>query len=147
VELKVRVLCRDMPGISFEKRVSREQIRLGLQRGENIEGALAADRDLVVFELVFTVRRQPDGRPNFLGPYAKGPVAERFFYLVWAEQAADGSLVMFQRAKVPLSQLRWQDVEAAAREERPIEVELTVKDAKGGPKSGSFRTNELRWSV
>jgi hypothetical protein len=152
VELKVRAVCRDMPGVFFEERVSgervcRKQIRLGLQRGESIEGAVAADRDLVAFEPVFTVRRQPNGRPNFLGPYAKGPVAERFFYLVWAEQAADGSLVMFRRAKVPLGHLRWEDVEAAVREERPIEVELTLTDAKGGPKSGSFPFDDLHWSV
>jgi hypothetical protein len=53
--------------------------------------------------------------------------------------------VMFRRVKVPLSHLRWADVEGAVQEGRPLEVELIMTDAKGQPRSGSIPLAEVRY--
>ncbi|MEZ4726175.1 MAG: DUF5990 family protein [Caldilineaceae bacterium] len=152
MELSVQVICRQLPASVWTEQVKgkwvrREQIHLGLQRGEVIEAAVAVDAEPIVFDLLFTVRQQANGEPNFLGPYAKGAVADRFFYLVWATPAADGRLTMFRRVKVPLHYLSWDAVARAVQEVRPIEVELTLTDASGAPRSASLRADELRWSV
>jgi len=152
MELKVRVVCRKLPGSAWIEQVKgepvrREQIHLGLQRGEVIEDAVAVDAEPIVFEPLFTVRQQANGAPNFLGPYAKGTVAERFFYLMWTAPAADGSLALFRRVKVPLHHLSWDAVAKAVQEARPLVVEVTLTDANGAPRSGSLRADEMRWSV
>ena len=151
MELKIRVVCTHLPGREFQESGSstllRRDIHLGVQRGETVEQLVAADCSKAEFDLTFPVQRAGTGKPNFTGPYAKGTRDARFFYLVWMADSGNGHLGMFRRAKVHLSDLPWERVEAAAIEDRPLKVSLEMTDAKGGPKCASVKANEVRWSL
>ncbi len=143
MNLTIKVVCEDMPGASFKD----EQIFLGIQRGEEVLGFVPGDEEGAVFEPEFRVAKQPDGRPNFLGPYAKGTAAERFFYLSWGAKGAGGALGMFRRAKIHLNHLTWEQVEAAAESGEPITVTLSMTDKRGEPRCASIRADVARWEA
>ncbi len=150
MEVEIDVLCTQLPGSRFDdvaggQAVQRSRIVLALQRGEDLVGPVDGDARQARFRPRFEVRQRADGRPNFLGPYAKGTPDQRFFYLAWAERDAAGALRMFRRAKVHLSGLRWDAVSAAAAERRPLRVEIAMTDAKGGPRCASIHPDQAHW--
>ena len=127
--------------------VAIEPVHLGIQRGEEVLDATPADRDKVVFQLVFRVAKQADGATGFYGPYAKGTPQERFFYLSWVVKGKYGALTMFRRAKIHLNHLKWPDVERAVKDGRPVRVELSMTDRKGEPLCASVRPGVARWTT
>lgn len=152
MNVTLQVICRDLPGATWVdaeggEPPARERIHLGIQKGESIVEAVPASKERVVFEPVFRVSPLPGGGTNFLGPFAKGTPAERFFYLSWAVDAGGGELKMFRRAKVHLSHLPWLTVEKAATSGTPLRVELSMTDERGGPLCGSVRGRQVRWDL
>src|SRR6185436_5301064 len=105
-----------------------------IQYGNEVIEAVPANRKRVVFKPGFRVAPLPDGKTNFLGPFAKGTQSERFFYLTWVEKREDGHLIMFRRAKIHLSQLPWAEVEKAIHAGKPLSVTLSLTDKRGGPR-------------
>ena len=90
--LKLKVICTELPGTRFEdphahKPKIKEPVYLGIQRGKEVIEQVSADRREVVFYPEFRVGEKPDGAPNFLGPYAQGRPADRFFIFpgAWCE--------------------------------------------------------------
>jgi hypothetical protein len=152
MELTIRVICVNLPGEKFVERQGiettvREGIHLGIQRAEVVVDAVPANRKKVVFEPTFRVSQLSGGRTNFLGPFAKGTPKERFFYLSWVVKDAEGGLSMFRRAKVRLSHLPWSRVEQAVRSGKPLCVELSMTDMRGGPLCGSVREEDAKWQI
>lgn len=152
MDVTIRLTCTKLPGRAFAgisngEAFAYSNVHVGLQRGEEIVDTAPGDAEVAIFEPVFRVERTPDGRPNFLGPYAKGPKDERFFYLSWVEKAPSGALTRFRRAKIHLGHLDWSVVEAAARTGAPIEAELALTDRRGGPLCASVRDGVVRWKV
>ena len=152
MELTIKVICVDLPGGKFVEGhggagAIREGIHLGIQRGEEVVDAAPGNSKEIVFEPTFRVSPLAGGRTNFLGPFAKGTPKERFFYLSWVVKGAEGRLTMFRRAKVHLSHLPWSRVEEAARSGKPLCVELSMTDSRGGPLCGSVRDDDARWQV
>ena len=85
--LKLKVVCTQLSGTRFEdphshKPKIKEPVYLGIQCGKEVIDQVSADRREVVFYPEFKVGKKPDGSPNFLGPYAQGRPADRFFYLI-----------------------------------------------------------------
>jgi hypothetical protein len=145
--LKVRVVCTKLPGIRFVEAsagVVREPVHLGVQRGTEVIDLVPADRRQVTFNVEFEVGRQPDGRLNFLGPYAQGDRHDRFFYLSWAEARGD-TFAMFRRLKIRLGHLTERRVLAAVRNGRPITVRLSLTDTKGGPLCATPPAANITW--
>jgi hypothetical protein len=139
-----------LPGIEFldtqaEKSLTYKPVYLGIQKGETVIEAVPANRKRVVFEPVFRVAPLAGGKTNFLGPYAKGTPSARFFYLSWVVKGEGGDLTMFRRFKVDLSHLTWPQVENAARSGKPLIVNLSMTDQRGGPVCGSDRRGHVRW--
>lgn len=152
MELTIKVICVDLPGGKFVdmqggETAIRERIYLGIQRAEGVVDAAPGNSKKIVFEPTFRVSPLAGGRTNFLGPFAKGTPKERFFYLSWVVKGADGRLTMFRRAKVHLSHLPWYRVEEAVRSGKPLCVELSMTDSRGGPLCGSVRDEDARWQV
>jgi hypothetical protein len=117
-ELEIEVTCHHLPGIRFTDSHSpecqtAEPVYLGIQKGNEVIEAVPADRKKVVFRPTFRVSKQPDGSPNFLGPFAKGTPQERFFYLSWGVMGKKDEFAMFRRAKIHLNHLTWAQVSAA----------------------------------
>lgn len=148
MELKIKVICEDLPGTKFlDKSVAREHIYVGIQRGGEVVEAVPANRKRIVFEPEFRVSPLPDGKTNFLGPYAKGTPTERFFYLSWVIKGEEGTLTMFGRAKIHLSHIRWSQIEEAMRSGKPLSVTVSLTDKRGEPRCGSIRGEDVRWHV
>ena len=155
MELTVKVVCKDLTsrdlvgtlkGASAQP-ISPDQVLIGLQHGEAPEALVPVDTANVVFELRFRVAQLPNGAANFLGPYAKGTPAQRFFYLVWVVRDPAGNLTTFGRTKVSLSHLTWPQVEAAAHAGRPLTVTLSLMDARGKPRLATLKAEDMRWEV
>jgi hypothetical protein len=152
MELKIKVICEGLPGTKFvttcgDGSVTYEPVYVGIQRGAEVVEAVPASRKRVVFEPKFRVAPLPDGRTNFLGPFAKGTPIERFFYLSWVVKGEDGRLTMFRRAKIHLSHLPWAQVEEAIGSDKPLTVALSLTDKRGGPRCGSIRGDSIQWQV
>jgi hypothetical protein len=149
MELTIEVACENLPGREFcEARgepAVRRDVHLGIQQGEAVVGAVPGDAERVVFRPVFRVSPLPDGKTNFLGPFAKGTPGERFFYLSWVARVEDGGLAMFRRLKVHLSHLPWSRVEGAVRSGEPLAVRISMTDGRGGPLCGSIREGSGIW--
>jgi len=86
LELKIKVICEDLPGTPLPDSpsgadVAHRDIHLGIQRGDDIIDLARANQKRVVFEPAFRVLPLPEDKTNFLGPFAKGTPTQRFFYL------------------------------------------------------------------
>jgi len=146
--LRVDVRCSDLPGRKFSDPMDalcREPVYLGIQRGREVIDQVPADRRSARFAAEFTVTRQADGSPNFLGPFAQGTPADRFFYLSWGVKKRGGPFEMFRRLKVRLGHLTWRAIRASASTGKPIIVELRLTDAKGAPLCATPPKAHVRW--
>src|SRR5258708_7433429 len=97
-EVPIRIIVEDPPSA----------VRLAVQRGkaELLDPKTSSQRT-VVFEFSIRARNdRPDG-PNFLGPYAQGPVSERFVYVNSGTMAEQASSPWTRRAKIPLAGITW----------------------------------------
>ena len=150
MELKIKVICENLPSQPLVESANgqpavREQIHIGIQRGDEVEEAVPANTEGIVFEPSFQVSPLPNGKTNFLGPYAKGTPAQRFFYLSWVVKDQAGNLTMFGRAKIQLSHLSWAQVEAAVGSGRGLSVAVSLTDQRGKPRTGTIQGEDVRW--
>jgi Family of unknown function (DUF5990) len=147
MNVRVRVIGRDLPGIRFCDRDGsvREPVYLGIQRGREVIEAVPADVKQAEFLPEFRVERGIGGAPNFLGPFAQGTAADRFFYLSWGVKRPSGSFEMFRRLKIRLGHLTWREIEAASRSGAPIDVELSLTDPRGAPMCATPRPESITW--
>ncbi len=137
-EIVLRLHCRALPGTRFE---NRDQIRLGIQRGDTVIEDVPGDADGVTFSVPLRVRPNPrSGQANFLGPFAHGTPDERFLYLCWGERNGE-EWENFRRAKVPLKHIDWDRLQRPLETGEPIEMTLDMTDAKGGPVCGAIVTS------
>lgn len=151
-ELTIEVVCRDLPGKCFADLQNpmaekREPVYLGIQKGNDVIEAVPADRKQVIFRPKFKIARQPDGSPNFLGPFAKGTPQERFFYLSWGVTDKKGHFEMFRRAKIHLNHVTWDQVSAALSDDRPLKVSIRMTGPKGDPICASIRKDRANWEL
>jgi len=103
--------------------VENPPVRFAVQRGKDeLLDSTSANAKQQIFE--FAVRARDDGSgsvPNFLGPFAQGPVGGRFVYV--------NSLG--RRAKVPLGGITWSLIRKAAGSVIEARIAGTARD--GGP--------------
>jgi Family of unknown function (DUF5990) len=152
LQVQVRVRCTELPGASFADPYTpgtehMGAVFVGVQRGTEAIEEVRADAREVRFELDFRVGERKGGAPNFLGPFAQGPVDDRFFYLTWGVGAAPGRTRMFRRLKVRLGQLTWAQIRSATKSGEPLRVTLRLTDAKGGPLCGSAKPPFVAWEA
>lgn len=141
-EITIEVVCRNLPGLSFEDAPGGGPVHLGIQKRDEVIGAVPADLKQVIFRPTFKIGKQPDGTPNFLGPFAKGTAQERFFYLSWGVVDDHGYLKMFRRAKIHLNHLTWEQVQNASLRDKPLKVIIDMTGQKGDPICGSIRSRQ-----
>ena len=151
-EVTIEVVCHNLPGLYFEgaqrpDSPKREKVFLGIQKGNEVIEAVPADQKQVIFRPKLKIARQPDGSPNFLGPFAKGTPQERFFYLSWGVMDREGRFQMFRRAKIHLNHLTWEQVSAAVSNDRPLKVVIDMTGKKGDPICASIRPDRAKWEV
>ncbi len=71
-EITVEVICTRLPGAECD---GHSGVHLGIQKDEEVIESAPASLKRIVFRPVLRVRRNADGSPNFLGPFAHGPKA------------------------------------------------------------------------
>jgi hypothetical protein len=151
MELKIKVICEELPGTAFlgspssGVEVGRRDIYLGIQHGDDMIEAAPATKKRIIFEPSFRVLQLPGDKTNFLGPFAKGTPTQRFFYLSWAVKDGGGGSTIIGRAKVHLSHLRWSEIEESLETGKPLTVTLRLTDKRGRPRCGSIRGEEVSW--
>jgi hypothetical protein len=88
------------------------------------------------------------GAPNFLGPFAQGPPAQRFVYINAGLRAGQKNTPWDRRAKIPLTDITAAQVKSAlATPGGRLEVRVAGTDDKGGPVCASVRLPPDAWRV
>jgi hypothetical protein len=149
--LHVRVVCTELPGIRFVDPSSsdmpvKEPVHLGVQKGNDVIDTVPADAKRAVFDVGFRVARQPNGKPNFLGPFAHGTPADRFFYLSWGVGKGD-TLKMFRRLKIRLGHLTWDQIDRSIKSKKPLTVMLKLTDKYGCPLCATPPAEKVKWDA
>ncbi len=113
--------------------VENPPVRFAVQRGKDeLLEPISASVEKQVFE--FSVRARDDGsggEPNFLGPFAQGPVGGRFVYVNSGTMGGEPNSQWTRRAKVPLGGLTWRLIRKAAGSVIEARISGTARD--GGP--------------
>ena len=139
-ELPLRIVVREPPpGVAVQ-----------LQRGAN-ELIAPSHRTTETLVFDFTVRLgapQPDGTPNFLGPFAQGPPRDRFIYVNAGSRAGQPDSCWDRRAKVKLGQITWELIEEVRQ--RPgavLEGKIAGRAGDGGPACATVPLLGAGWQV
>jgi hypothetical protein len=140
--LELRIHAENLPGATVG---GRAEVRVGIQKGQEVEQEVPADAEGAVFTATLSVKRDAnDGRAVFTGPYAHGTPKDRFMYLSWGER--DGNdFQMFSRTKIPLQGASWDSIMAALDHGKPLEVVVNLTNAEGGIMTGSLKGPAVRW--
>lgn len=126
--------------------VENPPVRFAVQRGKNeLLEANSASAKQLVFD--FSVRARDDGSaaPNFLGPFAQGPVGGRFVYVNSGTMAGEPGSQWTRRAKVPLGGITWSLIKKAAGSVIEVRIDGTARD--GGPACATVPLLGAGWKV
>jgi len=112
----------------FTLRITLEKptagVDFGLQKGhgsnyETVQTQRSEGKDLS-FECSVRVARAQDGLPNFLGPFAQGPVGQKFIYIDIGTCAGQTATCWSRRLKIPFYGITWEMIDAAKRLETRV---------------------------
>ena len=126
--------------------VENPPVRFAVQRGKDeLLEATSASATELVFD--FSVRARDDGSdtPNFLGPFAQGPVGGRFVYVNSGSLAGEPGSQWTRRAKVPLGSISWSLIRNAAGAVIEARIAGTARD--GGPACATVPLLGSGWKV
>jgi hypothetical protein len=124
--------------------VENPPVRFAVQRGKDqlLEGKAAGAKQLV-FEFSVRARDDGSGAPNFLGPFAQGPVGGRFVYVNSGTLAGEPRSGWTRRAKVSLGGITW----AMIRKGSVIEARIEGTARDGGPACATVPLLGGGWKV
>jgi hypothetical protein len=135
LELPIRLVLVDPPsGIDF-----------GIQRGRGaafesvfVQRSTAGD---LCFDFSMAVAdTRADGLPNFLGPFAQGPPASRFFYVGVGVYAGQKGTPWARRIKVPLQGIDWALIrKALSKPEFRVTASIPGTGRDAGPSCATVR--------
>jgi hypothetical protein len=120
-------------------------VDFGIQEGKgNDYRAILKQRSTggdLSFEFKIAVKgSREDGAPNFVGPFAQGPAAERFVYVDIGKLAGQANTPWERRLKVGLAGITAKMVkDAVADSSVLIEVSLPGTSKDGGPSCASVK--------
>lgn len=127
-----------------------EGVRFAVQHGKDaLLPPTHTDDATITFD--FTVRvgtSQPDGAPNFLGPFTQGSPAERFIYVNAGTSAGDPGSPWTRRAKIKLAGITQPMIEAVqATPGAVLEARIAGQAKDGGPPAASIPLLGTGWQV
>lgn len=139
----LRITGHHLPGRAWAEHAN---VHLGVQHRADVIDPVAGDAERAVFEIALDVVRDPATGVDYRGPYAQGRRGQRFVYLSWGDLAADGTFVMFRRAKLQLHDVPEHIAEALA-DGRTVDAELELTDSHGGPICATVSSASIRWTI
>jgi hypothetical protein len=133
--------------ISLRVIVENPPVRFAVQRGKDeLLAAASASAEQLVFEFSVRVRDdRPDGTPNFLGPFAQGPVGGRFIYVNSGTMGGELHSGWTRRAKVPLGGITWSLIKKAGGSVIEARISGTARD--GGPACATVPLLDGGWKL
>lgn len=136
-ELALRVVVLNPPkGVAFAVQRGRDELLL----------PTTASAALLTFD--FSVRvADRDGAPNFLGPYAQGPVGERFVYVNTGKRAGEEASPWDRRAKLHLRDVGWPLIRKALASGGVLEARIDGTGKDGGPACASVPLLGGGWTL
>ena len=128
-----------------------KEVAFALQGGkgdqwENVDVKVSKGRDLS-FDFAVQVKKRPDGRPNFLGPFTQGPPAKRFVYLRVGKIAGQTDSPWERRVKIPLEGITWDMLQAAEAGKGKLEARYEATATDGGPACATRPLIDGGWQV
>jgi hypothetical protein len=112
----------------------------GLQdKDEALQPPVRRADGMHVFDFELTVEEDPDGRPNFTGPFASGPRGQHFVYLSWPHLDGHGYV---NRIKLRLTDLDWPLIEQAIERGAPLETDASGRKPGGGTVPMAWRLGQ-----
>lgn len=134
-ELLIRIVLVDPPG----------GVDFGIQRGggSNYETLFVqqAKRGDVTFDFSLVVAdNRKEGLPNFKGPFAQGPPANRFVYVDVGTYAGQKDTQWSRRMKVPLQGITWELIkQATSKPGYKLMARIPGKAKDGSPNCATVR--------
>ena len=101
----------------------------------------------VIFDFTLTVAdNRKDGLPNFKGPFAQGPVANRFIYIDVGTYAGQKNTPWSRRMKIPLQGITWALIEQVINKPgHTLEARIPGTGKDGGPSCATIKL--LEWQA
>jgi hypothetical protein len=104
----------------------------------------AHEQETLTFSTELSVKIDEDGKQVvFYGPAAQGPPGDRFVYLNWQRKIGAG-WENLSRIKVPLGIFSYEDVKTAIKAQKPLHLQVHVRDAKGKPAAATLKAEALQ---
>src|SRR5690242_19099798 len=128
-EVRLRIVLVDPPaGVDFGIQEGKGSDYKTIQK-EPSKGSYLA------FEFTVTIKdNRNDGLPNFLGPFAQGPITGRFIYIDIGKLAGQPDSCWERRIKVPLGGISWDMIEKVSADPKAVlEARLPGRGKDGGP--------------
>jgi hypothetical protein len=126
-----------------------EHVRVGVQDGRHggdLLGPVSGGASQARWDLDVRVVIDADGGVDLRGPVVHGRRGDRFLYLSWCDEHADGSFAMFRRAKLMLDRIDAQLVARAIEGPGLVaRVDLTMAD--GSPLCARVDPPAISWSL
>jgi hypothetical protein len=145
--VKLRIVGTELPGRDCGANgdfPGYANIHVGVQR-KNLPDELLDLHPGDAARAVWTLDCSVDGT-DFRGPYIQGPPGGRFIYLSWGTLDDGGHFSMFRRAKLMLSDVP-ADVLDAAAASGTLVGGLGLTDAKGQPLCARVRPPQITWTA
>jgi hypothetical protein len=135
-ELRLRLNVLDPP----------KDVRFQMQRGRSdLVPPVRQSRNALRFEFSVRIGERPNGNPNFLGPFTQGPPEARFVYVNSGTLAGQPESCWTRRAKIPLTGITWQLIEAARRDGAALEADMPGRGRDGSPTCATVKG--VTWQV
>jgi hypothetical protein len=120
------------------------KVRWAVQSGKSeLLDPIVSTEKRLVFEFSVRARDDQGDMPNFLGPFAHGPVGGRFVYVNSGTSAGQHDSPWTRRAKIPLGTITWSLI----RKGSVLEARIAGTGRDGGPACATVPLLGGGWNV
>lgn len=147
--MRLRIEGHHLPGKQCEWNEHgepRTDVHVGLQVGREPSELKPGDRTRVQWTTDVDVVIDRSGQVDFKGSAVQGKRGERFVYLTWGEPI-DGGFDMFRRAKLMLSRIDDELVDAWRSTGGTLVASVHLTDDSGQPRCARVDPPAIGWSI
>lgn len=138
--MEVRIIGEPLPAPVF----AGQAVLVGMQRGRFVDSPRPVVGSSMTFHAALDVVVTPDG-VDFRGPWVQGKRGNRFLYLCWGHESAEGFETV-RRAKLVLGVLDPAEM-VSAPPGAVLEARLPLVGADGGPVCAAVHPPAIRWTL
>ena len=125
----------------------RDPVHVGIGDRDASTELFCGDSPAANWEVEVRTVATPDGGCDFRGPLVRGKRGDRHIHLNRGTVDRDGGFHLFRRAKVMLSDIPQELIDAAANTGGRLQCRVELTDRKGNPTCARFRPPDTEWWV